>query len=121
MTSPLPASGFLSRLRRPLTVSGVFFLTEQACGPEPRLLGVHKTQFLLAALGAEALGPRLGLGPRHLLERAGEHDGLAGDGAPFRLRPRRVARRVRPLLPHGTSGHGLRPVARGMPVRCRRK
>ena len=37
-------------------LSGVFFLSDTACAPEPRLLGVHKTQFLLAALGAEAFG-----------------------------------------------------------------
>jgi peptidoglycan/xylan/chitin deacetylase (PgdA/CDA1 family) len=36
-------------------LSGVFFLAGQACGPSPRLLGVHKTHFLLAHLGAEAL------------------------------------------------------------------
>ena len=29
-------------------LSGVFFLSGIACQPEPRLLGVHKTQFLLA-------------------------------------------------------------------------
>lgn len=37
-------------------LSGVFFLSGIACQPEPRLLGVHKTQFLLAQLGAEAFG-----------------------------------------------------------------
>lgn len=36
-------------------VSGVFFLAGQTCGPSPRVLGVHKTHFLLAQLGAEAL------------------------------------------------------------------
>jgi peptidoglycan/xylan/chitin deacetylase (PgdA/CDA1 family) len=37
-------------------LTGVFFLTEDACASAPRLLGVHKTQFLLAALGADAFG-----------------------------------------------------------------
>jgi peptidoglycan/xylan/chitin deacetylase (PgdA/CDA1 family) len=33
-------------------LSGTFFLSQDACGPAPRLLNVHKTQFLLARLGA---------------------------------------------------------------------
>jgi peptidoglycan/xylan/chitin deacetylase (PgdA/CDA1 family) len=37
-------------------LSGAFFLTQNACGPPRRLLGVHKTHFLLAALGAEVFG-----------------------------------------------------------------
>lgn len=37
-------------------LSGVFFLVRDACSKTPRLLGVHKTQFLLAALGAPAFG-----------------------------------------------------------------
>ena len=37
-------------------LSGVFFVSHGASGPAPRLLGVHKTQFLLAALGGRALG-----------------------------------------------------------------
>jgi peptidoglycan/xylan/chitin deacetylase (PgdA/CDA1 family) len=37
-------------------LSGVFFLSQVACSPSPRLLGVHKAQFLLARLGAEAFG-----------------------------------------------------------------
>jgi peptidoglycan/xylan/chitin deacetylase (PgdA/CDA1 family) len=37
-------------------LSGVFFLAQDACSEAPRLLGVHKTQFLLAALGGEAFG-----------------------------------------------------------------
>jgi peptidoglycan/xylan/chitin deacetylase (PgdA/CDA1 family) len=40
--------------RRGLT--GTFFLTEDACGGTPRLLPVHKAQFLLARLGADAFG-----------------------------------------------------------------
>ncbi len=40
--------------RRGLT--GVFFLAGDTCGPSPRLLGVHKTHFLLARLGADAFG-----------------------------------------------------------------
>jgi peptidoglycan/xylan/chitin deacetylase (PgdA/CDA1 family) len=43
-------------LLRDRRVSGVFFLAQDACGGDPRLLGVHKTQFLLAALGADAFG-----------------------------------------------------------------
>jgi len=35
-------------------LTGVFFLTHDACGPSPRMLPVHKTHFLLAKLGAEA-------------------------------------------------------------------
>jgi peptidoglycan/xylan/chitin deacetylase (PgdA/CDA1 family) len=35
-------------------LSGVFFLAHDACRPAPRVLGVHKTQFLLARLGPEA-------------------------------------------------------------------
>jgi peptidoglycan/xylan/chitin deacetylase (PgdA/CDA1 family) len=38
--------------RRGLT--GVFFLAHDACAPSPRVLGVHKTHFLLARLGAVA-------------------------------------------------------------------
>lgn len=35
-------------------LSGVFFLAQDACAPSPRVLGVHKTHFLLATLGAAA-------------------------------------------------------------------
>ncbi len=35
---------------------GAFFLSQDACGESPRMLGVHKSQFLLAHLGAEAFG-----------------------------------------------------------------
>ena len=35
-------------------LAGTFFLSQDACGPAPRLLNVHKTQFLLAQLGAAA-------------------------------------------------------------------
>jgi peptidoglycan/xylan/chitin deacetylase (PgdA/CDA1 family) len=38
------------------SLRGAFFLSHDACGPSPRLLGVHKTHFLLAQLGAEAFG-----------------------------------------------------------------
>ncbi|MGH9346748.1 MAG: polysaccharide deacetylase family protein [Vicinamibacterales bacterium] len=34
-------------------LTGVFFLAENACGATPRVLGVHKTHFLLARLGAD--------------------------------------------------------------------
>ena len=37
-------------------LSGVFFVAHDACASEPRVLGVHKTHFLLAALGAEGFG-----------------------------------------------------------------
>jgi peptidoglycan/xylan/chitin deacetylase (PgdA/CDA1 family) len=43
-------------LLRERGLSGVFFLAHDACGPSPRLLGVHKTHFLMAHLGAETLG-----------------------------------------------------------------
>lgn len=36
-------------------LSGVFFASYDSSGPEPRLLSVHKTQFLLATMGAAAL------------------------------------------------------------------
>ena len=35
-------------------LSGVFFLSHDACAPAPRLLGVHQTHFLIARLGAAA-------------------------------------------------------------------
>lgn len=47
-TTALPA------LRR-RGMTGVFFLTYDACCASPRVLGVHKTQFLLARLGAQGL------------------------------------------------------------------
>jgi peptidoglycan/xylan/chitin deacetylase (PgdA/CDA1 family) len=34
-------------------LKGVFFLAYDACGPAPRVLGVHKTHFLLARLGSD--------------------------------------------------------------------
>lgn len=34
-------------------LTGVFFLAYDACGPTPRVLGVHKTHFLLARLGSD--------------------------------------------------------------------
>jgi len=37
-------------------LSGVFFLAHDASGPAPRVLGVHKTHFLLARLGSDAFG-----------------------------------------------------------------
>ena len=37
-------------------LSGVFFIAKDSCGPSPRVLGVHKTHFLLARLGAQGLG-----------------------------------------------------------------
>jgi peptidoglycan/xylan/chitin deacetylase (PgdA/CDA1 family) len=37
-------------------LSGVFFLAQDACSESPRVLGVHKTHFLLAQLGADAFG-----------------------------------------------------------------
>jgi peptidoglycan/xylan/chitin deacetylase (PgdA/CDA1 family) len=43
-------------LLRARGLSGTFFLTEEACGETPRLLPVHKVQFLLAHLGASAFG-----------------------------------------------------------------
>ena len=43
-------------LLRERGLSGTCFLAHDACGPSPRLLGVHKTHFLLAHLGAEAFG-----------------------------------------------------------------
>lgn len=43
-------------LLRERELRGVFFLSQDACGESPRLLGVHKTHFLLAHLGAEAFG-----------------------------------------------------------------
>jgi peptidoglycan/xylan/chitin deacetylase (PgdA/CDA1 family) len=37
-------------------LSGVFFLSRDACGETPMMLPVHKTHFLLARLGARAFG-----------------------------------------------------------------
>lgn len=37
-------------------LDGVFFLSHGACAAPQRVLGVHKTHFLIAALGAEAFG-----------------------------------------------------------------
>jgi peptidoglycan/xylan/chitin deacetylase (PgdA/CDA1 family) len=37
-------------------LSGIFFVTHETIGSSARVLGVHKTHFLLAALGAEAFG-----------------------------------------------------------------
>lgn len=37
-------------------LTGVFFVAGDAAGPAPRLLGVHKTHFLLAHVGADAFG-----------------------------------------------------------------
>jgi peptidoglycan/xylan/chitin deacetylase (PgdA/CDA1 family) len=37
-------------------LTGVFFVARDAAGSPPRVLGVHKTHFLLAHLGAEAFG-----------------------------------------------------------------
>lgn len=48
--------GVVFPILRDRGVSGVFFLAEDACGMAPRLLGVHKTQLLLALLGAETFG-----------------------------------------------------------------
>jgi peptidoglycan/xylan/chitin deacetylase (PgdA/CDA1 family) len=54
--------GFVDHYREALPalrdrgVSGIFFLSQATCGPAPRLLGVHKTHFLLSQLGAEAFG-----------------------------------------------------------------
>ena len=36
--------------------TGLFFITYETIGPEPRMVGVHKTHLLLAALGAEVFG-----------------------------------------------------------------
>ena len=37
-------------------LTGVFFVSGTALAPSPRVLGVHKTHFLLARLGSEAFG-----------------------------------------------------------------
>jgi len=52
-------------------LSGVFFIAHDACGPSPRVLGVHKTHFLLARLGAQALG-------RAVLQESGIAADVAG-------------------------------------------
>jgi peptidoglycan/xylan/chitin deacetylase (PgdA/CDA1 family) len=48
------AEGFRLLTARGLT--GVFFVTRDAVGSSPRMLGVHKTHFLLARLGPDAFG-----------------------------------------------------------------
>jgi peptidoglycan/xylan/chitin deacetylase (PgdA/CDA1 family) len=37
-------------------LAGLFFVAQDACAVAPRVLGVHKTHFLLASLGSEAFG-----------------------------------------------------------------
>lgn len=37
-------------------LSGIFFVSGATLGPAPRMLGVHKTHFLLARLGADTFG-----------------------------------------------------------------
>jgi peptidoglycan/xylan/chitin deacetylase (PgdA/CDA1 family) len=68
--APLPSraalltfdDGFIDHYREAFPVlrarglSGLFFLSQSTCGPSPRLLGVHKTHFLLSQLGAAAFG-----------------------------------------------------------------
>jgi peptidoglycan/xylan/chitin deacetylase (PgdA/CDA1 family) len=55
-------------------LSGVFFLAGDAMAPSPRVLGVHKTHFLLALLGPDALG-------RAVLEEWGRSETAATAGA----------------------------------------
>lgn len=43
-------------LLRARGLRGTFFVAEDACGPDPRLLAVHKAHFLLARLGAARFG-----------------------------------------------------------------
>jgi peptidoglycan/xylan/chitin deacetylase (PgdA/CDA1 family) len=54
-------------------LSGVFFTSGDACGPSPKLLGVHKAHFLLARLGAETFG-------RAVLARCGRSGSTASAG-----------------------------------------
>ena len=61
-------------------LSGVFFVSHGSSGPTPRLLGVHRTQFLLAALGGSALG-RAVLAECELAASAGNSTGRAIFGA----------------------------------------
>jgi peptidoglycan/xylan/chitin deacetylase (PgdA/CDA1 family) len=58
-------------------LTGVFFLTQDACGPARRVLPVHKTHFLLAKLGAAAFS-------RAIVEEC--ETALAGAGAAARQR-----------------------------------
>ena len=61
-------------------LSGVFFVSHGASGPAPQLLGVHKTQFLLAALGGSALA-RAVLAECELAPGSGNGAGRAVFGA----------------------------------------
>ena len=58
---------------------GVFFLAGDTVGPSARVLGVHKTHFLLAALGADAFGRAV------LREHAAAMSAAAGNGARARV------------------------------------
>jgi peptidoglycan/xylan/chitin deacetylase (PgdA/CDA1 family) len=60
--------------RRGLT--GVFFVSGSACGPDPRLLAVHKTHFLLAQLGAQPFAEAV-------LAECGAHARVSTPGAIF--------------------------------------
>ena len=59
----------------PSSVACLSFDPAPGTGDDEIGLGRHRA----GDLGAQPLGHRLGLAARHLLERAGEDDGLAGD------------------------------------------
>src|SRR5689334_9452084 len=58
--------------------SGFLGLVELRAGARPRDHIIRLLRYRASGLGAETLRHRLGLIARHLLERAGEHHGLAG-------------------------------------------
>ena len=66
-------------LLRARALSGVFFIAKDACGPSPRVLGVHKTHFLLARLGAPALGRAVLQESRIAAEVAGRSGSVFGN------------------------------------------
>ena len=59
-------------------LEGVFFMSGDTCGPSPRLLGVHKTHFLLAHLGAESFGRAVLSECREIVPPAVVHDDVFG-------------------------------------------
>ena len=59
--------------------SAAFFAFDPAPGPGDQQIGLRRDR--ARHLGPQRLGPRLGLGPGHLFQRAGEDHGLARDRA----------------------------------------